>query len=707
MRYLLLCSTLLASPALAQTATAGDESDQAPEIVVTAQRLNAARDSINPAIGANEAKFSHTDLEVQPGGVDRGLKGVLLQAPGVSQDGDGDGEVHIRNEHGNVQYRLNGVTVPQGFTGFGALVDPRVAESISVITGTLPAQYGFRTSGVVDMKTRAQGFDFDGDVGIYGGSNGTIVPSFTLRNATGRLSYFVSGSYQQNDLGIANPTAERNAIHDRSKQWRGFGYTSLILSPDDRVSLFGGSAVGRFQSPNQPGLTPQYVLNGRTTFDSSLLDQNQRQDAWFAVLAFQHSGAAVDLQIAPFVRHAKAQFTPDPLGGNLMFNGVDTALTQTSLAYGVQADASFKASDSHTLRAGLFFQQDNSRSSSLNRVFAVNSAGNQTSDVPIVITVAERLVGRNYSAYLQDEWRLSDTLTFNYGVRFDLSEGLVREHQLSPRAGLVWKPDNATTVHIGYARYFTPPPLTLIGKGTVSAFDGTTGEAAIKTADPVRSQREHMIDIGAQHLFGSHLTLGIDAYYKLATNLLDDTTLGGTLIQSPFNYAKSRNWGVEVSASYAHGPFHAYGNLARGQQQAKAIISNQFLFDPADVSYIQDHYIFTDHSQKLTASGGASLNLPDKLGHFQPSLDFIYGSGLRSNDPAGIVPNGGTQRPYLQVNLGVAQVIGSEEHGLTIRFDVINLFDNVYLIRDGSGVGAGQPQYGPRRGFFLGLRKGF
>ena len=448
-------------------------------------------------------------------------------------------------------------------------------------------------------------------------------------------------------------------------------------------------------------------MNGRTAFDSSLLDQNQRQDAWFAVLAFQHSGAAVDLQIAPFVRHAKAQFTPDPLGGNLMFNGVDTALTQTSLAYGVQADASFKASDSHTLRAGLFFQQDNSRSSSLNRVFAVNSAGNQTSGVPIVITVAERLVGRNYSAYLQDEWRLSDTLTFNYGVRFDLSEGLVREHQLSPRAGLVWKPDNATTVHIGYARYFTPPPLTLIGKGTVSAFDGTTGEAAIKTADPVRSQREHMIDIGAQHLFGSHLTLGIDAYYKLATNLLDDTTLGGTLIQSPFNYAKSRNWGVEVSASYAHGPFHAYGSLARGQQQAKAIISNQFLFDPADVSYIQDHYIFTDHSQKLTASGGASLNLPDKLGHFQPSLDFIYGSGLRSNDPAGIVPNGGTQRPYLQVNLGVAQVIGSEEHGLTIRFDVINLFDNAYLIRDGSGVGAGQPQYGPRRGFFLGLRKGF
>ena len=717
MRYLLLCTTLLASPVWAQTPTpptlpaaqpaAEDTGDQNDAIVVTAQRLNAARESIDTAIGATTARFAHTDLEIQPGGVDNTLKSVLLQAPGVSQDSDGDGEVHIRNEHGNVQYRLNGVTVPQGFAGFGALVDPRVAESIEVITGALPAQYGFRTSGVVNMKTRAQAFDFDGDVGIYGGSNGTIVPSFTLRNSAGKLSYFLSGSYQRNDLGIANPTPARTAIHDRSEQWRGFGYASYILGPDDRLTAFGGTAIGKFQQPNQPGVPTQFILNGRASFDSALLDQNQRQDAWFAVLAYQHAGERVDFQVAPFVRRAKAVFTPDPQGGNLLFNGIDTALTQTSLAFGVQADGSFKASDNHTVRAGLFFQQDNSRSNSLNRVFPVDGTGVQSSDVPIGIAVAERLVGRNYSVYLQDEWRLSDTLTFNYGVRFDQSEGLVSEHQFSPRAGLVWKPDTATTLHIGYARYFTPPPLILIGKGTVTAFDDTTGAAANPTADPVRSQREHMFDVGAQHVFGEHLTLGIDAYYKLATNLLDDTTLGGTLILAPFNYAKARNWGVEGSASYTKGPVRAYLNLARGEQKARNIISNQFLFDPADLVYIKDHYIFTDHSQKWTGSGGASLNLADHLGHFQPSIDFIYGSGLRAADPAGFVPNGGTQQSYVQVNLGLAQVIGSEEHGLTLRFDVINLFDKSYLLHDGSGVGRGQPEYAPRRGFFFGLRKSF
>ena len=730
MKYILLCSAaLFAQPALAAPSTepssepssnaakpVDDDEAAAPEIVVTAQRLNAARESIDPSIGANTARFAHTDLEVQPGGIDRGLKNVLLQAPGVSQDSDGDGEVHIRNEHGNVQYRLNGVTVPQGFTGFGALVDPRVAESIEVITGALPAQYGFRTSGVVNMKTRAQGFDFDGDVGIYGGSNGTFVPSFTLRNSSGRLSYFLSGSYQQTDLGIANPTPQRTALHDRSEQWRGFGYASYILSPDDRITVFGGSAIGKFQQPDQAGQVPSYVLNGRTTFDSALLDQNQRQDAWFGVVSYQHAGERVDFQISPFIRRAKAEYTPDPQGGNLLFNGIDTALTQASLAWGVQADASLKASDSHTIRAGLFFQQDNSRSDSINRVFPVSTIIDpvtqlpvvvQTSDVPISVPVAERLVGRNYSAYIQDEWQLADTLTFNYGVRFDQTEGLVSERQFSPRAGLVWKPDTATTLHIGYARYFTPPPLILIGKGSVAAFNGTTGAAEILTADPVRSQRENLFDVGAQHLFGNHLTLGLDAYYKLATNLLDDTTLGGTLVLAPFNYARSHNWGIEASASYAKGPVHAYLNLARGEQQAKSIVSNQFLFSSSDVNYIQNHYIFTDHSQKWTASGGASLNLPDGIGHFQPSIDFVYGSGLRAEDPAGIVPNGGTQQPYVQVNLGLAQVIGSEEHGLTVRFDVINLFDKSYLLHDGSGVGAGQPEYGPRRGFFLGVRKSF
>lgn len=710
MKYLLLCTTaLFASPALADDASSSD-GQAAPNdaIVVTAKKLDAARDAIDPALGANDFKFDRSDLDIQPGGADRNLKGVLLQAPGVSQDSDGDGDIHIRNEHGNIQYRLNGITVPQGFGGFGALVDPRIASSVEVITGALPAQYGFRTAGVVNMKTRSDGFDFDGDVGIYGGGNNTILPSITLRDTTGPVSYFISGSYQQNDLGISNPTPSKDAIHDHTEQWRGFGYLSYVLGDHSRVTAFGGTSIGSFQIPNTPGLIPTFHLLGRTDFDSAKLDQNQRQVSHFGVLAWQYSGDGFDVQVAPFIRYARAHYTPDPNGGQLMFNGADTDLTQASTAWGVQSDASVRIGDAHKLRLGLFFQRERTRTDSINRVFAVDSAGNQSSDVPIVIPVNQRENGTTLGIYLQDEWTLSDALTFNYGLRYDRAEALVTEDQLSPRASLVWKPTETTSLHLGYARYFTPPPLELVASRALSAFDGTTGESEVKLADPVRSEREHSFDFGVQHYFTPRLNASIDIYYKLKRNLLDEEHFGSTLIQSPFNYANARGWGVEFSLGYESEPVEWYFNVARGEQKAKRIVSNQFFFDPAELAYIDDHYIYTDHSQKWTASGGAAFKIHNRFGQLQPSFDLIYGDGLRAGDPSGIVPNGGKQKSYVQVNLGIAQVFGTgEEKGFTVRLDVTNLFDKVYLIHDGSGVGAGQPEYGPRRAIFVGLRKSF
>ena len=93
---------------------------------------------------------------------------------------------------------------------------------------------------------------------------------------------------------------------------------------------------------------------------------------------------------------------------------------------------------------------------------------------------------------------------------------------------------------------------------------------------------------------------------------------------------------------------------------------------------------------------------------------MIYGSGLRSGDA-----NIGTVPPYAQFNVGIARefLLPNDPMPMTVRFDVVNLFDAVYLIRGSSaacpsgnsvcGIGVFAPQYGPRRGFFLGLSKKF
>jgi outer membrane receptor protein involved in Fe transport len=696
------------TPATPPPATpAATSADQPTDIVITAQRLDAARDAILPSLGASAYTVDKAMLEKQPGGANVSLVQILSQAPGVTLDSYG--AVHVRNEHGNLQYRLNGVIVPESISGFGQTFDPRIADSVELITGTLPAQYGYRTSGVVSLKTSSGGFKNGGDIGYYGGSRNTINPSASIQGSSGSLGYFASGSYLQNDLGVENPIATRNAIHDRTRQYRAFGYVSDIISDTSRITAFGGTSIGYFQIPNNPGQTPAFTLNGQSTFDSAKLDQNQREITHYGVLAYQYAGGALNFQVAPFVRYSQTRFTPDPQGGDLIFSGVADRSRLSSLATGIQADGSYKLSDAHMLRFGLFVQNERTRSLVTSRVFPVDANGKQTSDVPITITDKGGRNGQLYGIYLQDEWTLSPKLTLNYGVRFDAVRAYTREQQVSPRVNLVWKAGDGTTLHLGYARNFTPPPQELIAAPTLALFAGTTKEPEIGTAGPVRAEREHYFDAGLEQKLLPGLKVGLDAYYKIKRNLLDEGQFGTSLVLSPFNYAKGYAWGVELSANYTKGPLDLYANVARGREKGRNIVSSQYFFAQDELDYISNHYIFTDHSQNWTASGGGSVTIHDGIGTLVPAVDFLYGDGLRADDPAGIVPNGGKLPSYVTANIGIAQNFDGPGalKGLSIRFDVVNLFDKSYLIRDGSGVGVGAPQYGARRGFFAGITKKF
>ena len=678
------------------------------DIVVTARRLDEARDAILPSLGASKYTFDRAAIDVQPQGQDRSLTNLLLQAPGVAQDSYG--QIHVRNEHANVQYRVNGVIVPESITGFGQTIDVRLADSISLLTGTLPAQYGYRTSGVVNITTRNGAFDDGGDVGFYGGSRGTIEPSVSIKGSSGGLNYFASGSYLRNDLGIENPTSSRNAIHDRTDQFRGFAYVSQILSDTSRISAFGGAATGLFQIPNNPGQTPNYTVNGISDFNSSQLDQIQHENTYYGVIAYQYSADALSLQVAPFVRYSRTTFTPDPNNGDIIFNGFSDRSRLSSLAYGVQTDASYKLSDHHTIRGGFFFQNERTRSNVVSLTLpALRADGTQPSDQLSATTVAGSKTGQLYGVYLQDEWTVTPELTLNFGARFDAVHAYTVENQLSPRVNIVYQPTKATTFHAGYARDFTPPPQELVGSASLAPFIGTTKESNSPNNDPVRAEREHYFDAGVLHTVLPGLTVGLDGYYKIKTNLLDEGQFGEAVVLSPYNYAQGYAWGIEVTTAYRSGPLTIYGNATRSQETGRNLVSSQFFFNPDDLNYIANHRIFTDHNQFWTASAGASYIYDDGVGKLTPSIDAIYGNGLRAGDPNGIIPNGGKVPTYTEVNLGIAQSFDGPGvlKGLSVRFDVINVGDKSYSIRSGTGVGVGAPQFGARRGFFAGVRKTF
>jgi outer membrane receptor protein involved in Fe transport len=686
-----------AGMAQAQSATATGKPGGVSEVVVTAQRLNQARDSIQPQVGASTYSFSEQQIQALPGGANLQLQQVVLQAPGVTQDSFG--QLHVRGDHNGLQYRLNGVILPEGLSVFGQAISTRLADSVKLITGALPAQYGLRTAGIVDIRTKS-GIKTGGAASIYGGSRGLIEPSLEYGASNGSLSAYVSGGYLSSDRGIEGPDSRPTPLHDRTEQFNGFAYLEDIIDADTKASLVLGASSQHFQIPNRPGQpTLGYTVNGISDYPSESLNDQQRETTDYAIASLLHTQGAFTGQVSLFARYSSLDYTPDKIG-DLLFGGISQVARKTDTAGGIQAEGSYMVSDAHTVRSGVIIQLDHSTSATTAAVLPVDEDGNQTTDIPLVVVDNGAKAAATYSVYLQDEWKITDRLTLNYGLRFDQFDGYRSENQLSPRVNAVWQ-EGGTTLHAGYARYFSPPPFELVASQSVSKFAGTSAAAPGTQSTTPYAERSDYFDVGGEQKIGPHLTVGLDAYYKKARNLVDEGQFGAPIILTPFNYRDGLAYGVELSLSYADGPLQAYANLSGEKAQGRDIVSSEFAFDPDELAYIKHNYIYLDHDQRYSASGGVSyLVMGVRVG-----ADMIYGSGLRKTTD---VPNGGALAPYTQVNLTVSKTIEDLPGGpAELRMDVVNAFDDIYEIRDGTGVGVGAPQFGPRRGLFFGVRKSF
>ncbi len=760
-RSLLLATTAMAALAvptgtLAQTATDASANSQVETVVVTAKRLSEARAAIQTQIGASTYAITAQEIQDTPGGDNTLLNQVILQMPSVAQDSFG--QFHIRGEHNALQYRLDGITLPEGISVFGQTLDPRLASSVELITGALPAEYGLATGGVVNITPKTGLFDSGGTVSMYGGSHNELEPSFDYGGSSGSLNYFVSGDYLTDSLGIELPDGSSNPIHDRTTQYHGFAYVEDILDSNSSLTAILGTSHDHFQIPNTAGLTPALGLtdiddpygNG-TYYPSAAENETQREITHYGILSYLHSEGPLDYQLSFFARYSGLNFAPDQIG-DLLYNGIAQSAYKQDIAFGGQSEAAWRLGDSHTIRGGVIIETDRLTSDTTSSVVpeycttpnqamvggspsnpyscapysgnplaappysTSNPPYNPNYDVPQTIVDNATATQWTYSLYLQDEWQVLSDLTLNYGLRFDKYEAFSQGSQLSPRINAVWKPLDGTTIHVGYARYFSPPPFELIANQSVLKFSpppvagataGTSATPPITEDTTPVAEHANYFDAGAQQQILDGLVVGIDSYYKLSKDLIDEGQFGAPIILTPFNYEHGKQYGAELTADYTLGNLSTYGNLSVEHAVGEDWVSSQFSFLPQQFFYVENHYIHLDHEQALSASGGVAYKWGDTL----LDADLIYGTGLRDDYvfPNGfVIPNGAHGPPYVQVNTGVAQnfaIFGVE--GLTARFDVINLFDEKYQIRSGSGVGVFAPQWGPRRGLFVGLSKAF
>jgi len=673
------------------------------------ERLDAARQSILPPGGATAHTLTRQAIEALPQGANAGLDKVLLQFPGVTQDSAASGDLHIRNEHANLQYRINGVMFPDGVGAFGQILDTGIVGSLSLLTGALPAQYGQRTAGVLDIQTKADAFNNSGIVGVYGGSNGTISTNVEYGGTVGQTQYFLSGRFLQNNLGIENPTPSVNAIHDRTNQEKGFLYLSTMIDPSSRLTFMSGVSNATFQIPNNPGQAPANTAFGVSNFDSSRLNEHQNEFNQFNVVSYQTSNGEFDTQTSYFNRYSQLHFYPDPIG-DLVFNGVSSDVYRQSMVNGIQQDTSWRIGYAHTLRFGLSVSAERTLVNSGTTVLPLVDPADPTAgtiDAPFSVFDSNAKTGWLIGTYVQDEWKITNNLTLNAGLRFDQMVQYVDANQLSPRVSLTWKPFDGTTFHAGYARNFTPPSQVIAAPVNLALVTPPGAPVNTQTPEvgqnsPVLPERSHVFDVGVtQKIYPiPGLEVGADAYYKKARDLLDDGQFGAAYVLSGFNYDRGENVGIELKSTYKSGNFSAYANVAWAKQIASNVVSNQYLFGADELAYIAGHYVYTDHAQMLSGSAGASY-LWDGTRY---SVSMVYGSGLRSG-----FANTDHLPGYTQVNFGLSHdfnIVGPNKP-TTVRFDVVNAFDTIYQIRDGSGIGVFAPQYGPRRGFYVGMSQRF
>ncbi|MET0264597.1 MAG: TonB-dependent receptor, partial [Duganella sp.] len=502
------------------------------QVEVTAAHLKSARIDLSPNVGTTVYSIDRHMIDQLGQGDNTPFNEVLLRLPGVSQDSKASGSIHVRDDHADVQYRVNGVQLPESISGFGQSIDTRFVQQVDFLTGALPAQFGLRTAGIVDIQTKEGTSKPGGRIGVLVGSNDYVSPSAEFFGTQGAFNYYLSGSYVKNNMGIENPLPTRDALHNQTRQAKSFGALSYFLDDQTRLGLMFGTYNGRFQIPNNPDQAPAFSLTGQSdaaagtsTLPSSQLDQRQREVNRFLVLSLQKSLGDLNYQVSAFHQYSELHYTPDP-AGDLIYNGVGSNTLRSNSASGVQFDTSYKLTPEHTLRAGLAYARQNTHSDNSVAVFDIGADGSQASSDPRTIIDNSRQTGKLSSVYLQDEWRIAAPLTLNYGVRYDKVQAFINEQQWSPRANLAWQVGKDTALHAGYSRYFTPPPQELAAQESINKYAGTSNAPEVAVSDNVRAERTNYFDVGVSHKVNGQLTLTADAYYKKIHNMLDEGQFG-------------------------------------------------------------------------------------------------------------------------------------------------------------------------------------
>jgi outer membrane receptor protein involved in Fe transport len=680
----------------------------------------AKKHLVQNTTSASRAEITSQDIAKNPQGETVALPKLLSSTvPGVVAGPFGQN--FIRGNHANIQYQIDGVQLPDSPSNtFGEAFTPRNIDKMEVITGGVAAEYGERLAAVVNITTKSGTENPGGEAEINYGSYNTSSPFalYSGSNLSGDVHYFLSAGAFRTDRGLdtPQPSSETNenqggneTIHDFAWGHTQFAKIDWIADNSNKYSFIAFNSFNFYQIPNLPsGFSPsdsffqtkdQYG-NNPLNWTPSTTDDNQAETNSYFQVVWKHTISDRSfLQVAPYFKYSYIGIKNDPTNdlssayGPVQIPGsTPSSFTESRPVNngGVKVDYTQRLNDDHLLKTGM--QVQGSQTGGGITVIA----GIQGSPA---VTSSDNSVTTGYfeSAYIQDDYTLDKNLSFNVGLRLDATQFVFgsipqvysSDGLLQPRIGVNYLLTENTKLHAFYGKLFQPAPAENLRDSFVNLGAGQ----ALSTYD-IKAEKDDYYEIGVAQQIGLHAFF-LNAYYKDAVNMLDDTQLLNTSIAQPYNFGRGYAWGVEFSAKgelCSH--IKDFVNYSYEVAKGEGISGGLFAFQTAPTNNWQ----FLDHVQIQTANGGVTY----ERDHLWWTTQALFGSGLRTD------PNNGTSLPS---HLTFDTTVGYEFSGaqwwskFKLSGDVINIFNNIYPITIANGFNGSH--YAAGTEYFAHLSKDF
>lgn len=665
-----------------------------------------------PATVSSETySLNRKEIETLPRGNNINLEDLLVTIPSAVYGSLK--QVHIRQDHANLQLRIDGVPIPDTVSStFTDVITPRAWERADIILGGLPAEYGNRTAAVLDITTKSGTKPGFGSAQIFGGSNRTVNPSFEYGGTIGeKFRYYILNSYTTTNRGIEPPTLGHSIFHGQSERNQTFLRGDYQHDNRNNFTWLFLNAVAKYQIPTLPGqeLDPsgqalpllQAARAGFRAVPSQAIDENQKENNQYAHMVWRHDiNNRNFFSLAGYFRHTRATFKTDPFNVLAFSPEIDGAQAadqdRTAYSGGLRLDYTYVHSKEHLIKAG--FQLDRTQAINKTRITAFDQS---LTDV-VNLGADNRLVGYRQEFWLQDQWTPHEQWTFNVGLRVDAVQYPTSEAQASPRIGAVYRLNKANVFHAFYGRMFTPPSLEAIAFAKLNTI-GTTAEPENLTNNAARAERAHYFEIGSYHALTSWAWLEVAAYYKLSRYLSDAGQFGTTPLLNYFSFERGWQRGIDGALKVQFmDNLIGRANLAWGQCKGYGLHSGHFLLEQKEIDDINSRGgVWCDHTQMVTSSAILSYRFRERTTF---TGQMLFASGLRTAADEFAKTNSSHSPSYTIYNFSITHTIPLpwENQKLLLGFDIVNALDQKYFINQGEGsIGLGVSHAGMPRSFFF------